>query len=659
MLLVCPPRHCLFLRCVPVLLAIGALCAAAKEPPVVADAITRQLLRRAEFEQVQISPNGKLLAIAQRKTDRTIVTISDRQTLAVIRKLDPRENAEVETLKWLDDERLLVGANYVNGLYGVAFTDPTLFIVRVDGTEAYQLPANFVSTIDGDPDHILVSRCGKWVEDDCILEIHTAELRKRLKQSEFLLAAPDSHSWVLTDKKGKARFAVGRYKDGTSKTWTRAVDDKSWTLINDESKTRLEVWPAGMTADGSFGFVISERSEGTSAVERIDFGTGKRTELLRESASDPLEIMYSLVGNEPIGAVFNATQPQLRFWNEAHPDALALLSLQKAFPGKLTRLINASDDGNLAVVFTSSDRDSGSFYVLDRQAKTAALVAQASPWLQSEQLGSARGISFPARDGLLLHGVLTVPPGSAGKNLPLIVLPHGGPFGIVDRWGFDPEAQILATHGYAVVQVNFRGSGGYGRDFMERGMLQWGKTMQDDVTDATRWAIAQGIADPSRMCIYGGSYGGYAALMGVIREPALYRCAVGYAGVYDLNKLYKWSGARRSEVGQDYLKRYVGTDKAELAAYSPAQHPDKIKVPVLLAHGTQDSIVDILFARAMNKALKKHDQPTELIVYPYMGHGLVLDEQRNDFYARLLTFLQTHTAAVGPTAAAGTPVMKH
>lgn len=632
------------LRCLPILLAVGTLSANAKEPPVLADALTQQLLRRAEFEQVQISPNGKLLAIAQRKTDRTVVTISDRQTLAVIRKLDPRENAEVETLKWLDDERLLVGANYVNGLYGLAFTDPTLFIVRVDGTEAYQLPANFVSTIDGDPDHILVSRCRKWVDDDCILEIHTAELRKRLKQSEFLLAAPDSHSWVLTDRKGKARFAIGSYKDGTSKTWVRSADDQRWTLINDESKTRLEVRPIGVAADGSAGFAISERNEGTNAIERVDFATGTRTELLRDKSSDPLDIMYSVVGREPIGAVFGATNPQLRFWNEAHPDARILLGLQKAFPGKLARLVNASKDGNLAVVYTSSDHDSGSFYVLDRQAKTAALVAQASPWLQPEQLGSAREISFTARDRLLLHGVLTVPPGSTGKNLPLVVLPHGGPFGVVDRWGFDGEAQVLATHGYAVLQVNFRGSAGYGRAFMDRGMRQWGKAMQDDLTDATHWAVSQGIADASRMCIYGGSYGGYAALMGVIREPSLYRCAAGYAGVYDLNKMYKWFGARRTEFGQDYLKRYVGTDKAELAAYSPAQHADKIKVPVLLAHGTQDYIVDILFARAMNKALKKHDQPTELIVYPYMSHGLVLDEQRHDFYARLLAFLQTHTA---------------
>jgi len=643
-------------RCLPVILAIGAFTAAAKESPVEADLITKQLLRRAEFEQVQISPNGKLLAIAQRKTDRTIVTINDRETLAVIRKLDPRENAEVETLEWLDDERLIVGANYINGMYGVAFTDPTLFIVRVDGSEAYQLPANFVSTIDGDPDRILVSRCRKWVDDDCILELHTAELRKRLKQSEFLLAAPDSHSYIRTDRKGKARFAVGYYKDGTTKTWIRSADDKSWTLINDESKTKLEVWPVGVAADGSSGFAISERSEGTDAIERVEFATGKRTELLRETTSDPLDIMYSVVGKEPIGAVFGATKPQLRFWNEAHPDARILLGLQKAFPGKLARLINASKDGNLAVVYTSSDRDPGSFYVLDRQAKTAALVAQASPWLQSEQLGSAREFSFTARDGLLLHGLLTIPPGSSGKNLPLVVLPHGGPFGIVDRWGFDHEAQILATHGFAVVQVNFRGSGGYGRAFMDRGMLQWGKAMQDDVTDATQWAVSQGIADASRMCIYGGSYGGYAAMMGVIREPSLYRCAAGYAGVYDLNKLYKWTGMRRTVVGRDYLSRYVGTDKAELAAYSPAQLPDKIKVPVLLAHGSQDGIVEVLFARDMNKALKKHKQPTELIVYPYMGHGLVLEEQRNDFYARLLVFLQTHTAAAGSGTAVDAPM---
>ncbi len=250
--------------------------------------------------------------------------------------------------------------------------------------------------------------------------------------------------------------------------------------------------------------------------------------------------------------------------------------------------------------------------------------------------------------------MLTLPPKSSGKNLPMVVLPHGGPYEVMDAWGYDPEVQILAQHGYAVLQVNFRGSGGYGRQFSDRGDRQWGRAMQDDVTDATRWAIAQGVADPRRICIYGASYGGYAALMGTIREPGLYRCAVGLSGVFDLGKMYKWGSIRRSDFGQIYLKRVLGEDKAELAANSPAKLADKITVPVLLAHGTRDARVDIKQAQLMKHELNRLRMPVELIEYPATGHTIMIEAHRLDFYARLLAFLGTYIGP-GATTVAATP----
>ena len=228
---------------------------------------------------------------------------------------------------------------------------------------------------------------------------------------------------------------------------------------------------------------------------------------------------------------------------------------------------------------------------------------------------TSSSIELKSRDGRDLHGVLTLPPGSAGKNRP------------------------------GVVQVNFRGSGGYGWAFMELGKRQWGRTMQDDVTDATRWAIAQGIADAKRICIYGASYGGYSAMMGPIREPGLYQCAIGRSGAFDLAKLYKWGSIRRSELGLKYLKYVLGEDPVELAANSPAQHADKIGLPVLLAHGTLDARVDIKHAKLMARELAKRKQSVELIEYSSTGHSVVLDRHRLDLYTRLLAFLDQHLGA--------------
>ncbi len=199
--------------------------------------------------------------------------------------------------------------------------------------------------------------------------------------------------------------------------------------------------------------------------------------------------------------------------------------------------------------------------------------------MDPELSGSQQGFQFAARDGVKIHGLLTLPPKSAGQKLPTVVLVHGGPYQTADYWGFDTEAQILARHGYAVLQVNFRGSAGYGHEFAQRGVRQWGRAMQDDITDATKWAIAQGIADSERICIDGASYGGYSALMGVIREPDLYQCAIGRSGVFDLAKLYNWGDTHRSDYGKEYLKIVIGEDQADLAARSPAKLANQVDDP--------------------------------------------------------------------------------
>jgi len=630
-------------------LLMSASLAKAKEAEVVADAGTQMLLRRAEFEQIEISPNGSLLAIARRMPGGTVVEVQRRADMQVITSIDPGKDGEVDTLQWLDNDRLLIGANRADGLIGVPMVDPALYIVRADGKDTFKLPANFVATIDGDADHLLVSNCGHSDKSGCLLEIRRAEIAKLRRIGELVIAAPDVHTNLLTDRKGNVRFAMGWEDDGTGKTYVHNEGKEGWTLINDSAKTGLDVVPLSVAPDSKTGFLISEREHGTDAIESYDFATGKRTEVFRDANSDPLHIVRSVDGREPIGAIFNPTQPQLHFWNAQSPDALLIGELQKAFPGKISYVVSATSDGMMLVIFTAGDRDPGTFYLLDRRTSKASLLAHAKPWLNADNLGKQQAFELKARDGKLLHGVLTLPPRADGRNLPMIVLPHGGPYGVLDSFGYDAEAQILATHGYAVLQVNFRGSGGYGREFLMSGMMQWGRAMQDDVTDATHWAIAQGIADGHRVCIYGASYGGYAAMMGAVREPGLYRCAAGLSGVFDLAKMYKWGSIRRSDLGMEYLKHAIGQDKVELAARSPVQQADKITVPVLLAHGKWDGRVDIIHARALKRALSKAGHPAELIEYEYEGHGLAQEPHQRDFYARLLEFVGKY---IGPTAAA-------
>lgn len=224
------------------------------------------------------------------------------------------------------------------------------------------------------------------------------------------------------------------------------------------------------------------------------------------------------------------------------------------------------------------------------------------------------------------------------KHLPMVVMPHGGPFEIFDSWQFDDDAQLLAQAGYAVLQINFRGSGNYGRHFQHAGARQWGGTMQDDVTDATRWAIAQGYADARKICIVGASYGAYAALMGAAKESGLYACAAGYVGVYDLPMMFTSGDIQKRGSGENYLKQWLG-DPATLAARSPVNLARQIKVPVFLAAGGEDERAPIQHSKRMEAALRQAGTPVETLYFDTEGHGFYTEPHRRAFYAQLLAFL--------------------
>ncbi|RZK98577.1 MAG: S9 family peptidase, partial [Rubrivivax sp.] len=277
------------------------------------------------------------------------------------------------------------------------------------------------------------------------------------------------------------------------------------------------------------------------------------------------------------------------------------------------------------------------FYLFDTETKKAGYLLSRRGWVDPEKMARVKPVEFKARDGLAMRGYLTLPPGKGERNLPLVINPHGGPFGIYDTWSHDTDPQILAAAGYAVLQVNYRGSGNYGRSFNQSGAQQWGLAMQDDLTDATRWAIAQGIADPGRICIYGGSYGAYAALMGVAKEPDLYRCAVGYVGVYDLVKLSAQE-SRESKRLNTWTSEWMGSGE-KLAPVSPNRLANQIKVPVFLAAGGEDETAPIDQSQGMEAALKKAGVPVETLYYKTEGHGFYDVEHRTEYYRRLLAFL--------------------
>lgn len=395
-----------------------------------------------------------------------------------------------------------------------------------------------------------------------------------------------------------------------------------------------------MAADGVTAYVQVTKDEGPDAIEAWDMRTLARTPLLQDPVVDPDAIIYDVDGRTPVGARYMDDGIRLRFFDEASPMARRYRMLERALPGVGVEITSATADGRLALVRTWSDRDAGQYLLFDTDARTAKGVFARLAWFAPDKLASTRKIQLEARDGLALHGYLTRPQGAGDAPLPMVVMPHGGPFGIHDAWGFDLDTQLLAAAGYAVMRLNYRGSGNYGRSYQSMGAQEWGGTMQDDLTDATRWAIAQGLADPGRICIAGASYGGYAALMGVAKEPDLYRCAVGYVGVYDLPALHA-DRARSAGWLRHWANDWMG-ERNTLAARSPVNMADRIKVPVLLAAGGADHIAPMVHSRRMQRALEAADVPVQTLYVDSEGHGFRKQEHRRRYYAQLLGFLAQH-----------------
>ncbi|MBK6025524.1 dipeptidyl aminopeptidase/acylaminoacyl peptidase [Brevundimonas nasdae] len=322
-------------------------------------------------------------------------------------------------------------------------------------------------------------------------------------------------------------------------------------------------------------------------------------------------------------------------------------SIERAFAGKRPKLVSWNDDMDQVIIFTDVG-ESGLYQIVDFQRGKADILAEAYPAIPDDQVGAIRVIEYEAADGLAIPGYLTLPPGvTEPKGLPLVVLPHGGP-AAQDTIGFDWWSQALASRGYAVLQPNFRGSTGYGLDFMEAGYGEWGRKMQTDLSDGVRWLAAQGVIDPSRVCIVGASYGGYAAMAGVTIDKGVYRCAVAVAGLSDLRRFVNWSARQESRADSQtirYWNRFMGVDKLNdrgLDALSPAHLAAGVDSPLLLIHGRDDTVVPIEQSRVMADAMRRAGKPTELIELSGEDHWLSRAETRQKMLAETVRFLEVN-----------------
>jgi len=603
---------------------------ASANPPTLED-----IIKPAQHDLVNISPGGDYIAATVRKDGKMIVAIINRLTMKPERILDPEDKGAIERISWVSDKRVFVRNSRVTTGVEQAYLEPYIMAVNVDGSHKRVLYASVVDTLLDDDDHVLVERCSVNKIDGCWTYVEKTDAESA-RPGKRVVEGPMINASYMSDNLGAVRFAYAWDDKGIQRVST--LHEGKWTSINDESTSGVEASPLGTSRDGSRGYLLSEQRQGPSVIEEVVFATGERKVVMSDAVLDPTFVVWSADGAQPIGAAYGLGVPRARFWNPEDPDAKLLKQLEAAFPDDAVAFGSGSRDGQYVIVNVWGDRDPGTYYLMDRATKKTSLLLRMKPWLNPETLAPAQPIAFKSRDGLEITGYLTLPLNSTGKP-PLVVLPHGGPFFLRDEWSYDEEVQMLAAHGYAVLRVNFRGSSGFGRQFVLSGFKQWGRKMQDDVTDATRWVIGQDKIDSQRICIWGSSYGGYAALMGAIAAPDLYKCAIATAGLTDLNLHWKWGDTHRSKWGRSYLNEAMGKDQKELYELSPVKHAAEIKADLMLVHGVRDPRVSYEHAKAMRIALDAIGKPYEGYFPADETHGIYGDENREEYYTRVLEFL--------------------
>lgn len=613
-----------------------------------------------QFSNVKLSLDGKYIAATVPQGDRSLLVIMQRSPHQLTASYRLPKGTHIADFWWVNEERVLIALAESFGSRDYPQATGELAAINIDGSRQELLVgwrvqeqktgtriktkqeglvrAHPVHLLPEDRKHILISTSAFTAEPYTRVERMDVYSGRRTT----VASVPVPRASFTTDNEGQVRFALGATSDNHSKLYYRSGNKAEWELINDEVQTKHFRAPLGFSPDNRIAYMRVSHAKGPDSIVAYDVQTREEKEIARHAIVDPGTIRRADFGT-PIGVRFHHGKATSVFFDPSSESARLMKMVEEAMPGHDVDLISTTSDNALKLLLATSDTDPGSYYLLDSTTRAMEYLMARKEKIDPEQMATRRSITFKARDDLALHGYLTLPRESSEKNLPMVLLPHGGPFGIHDDWTFDTDAQLLANAGYAVLQVNFRGSGNYGRAFRDAGSRQWGRTMQDDLTDATHWAIREGIADPKRICIYGASYGGYASLMGVAKEPELYRCAVGYVGVYDLPRMLR-EDRKAGAPTRTWLYDWIGDNDAELAGTSPNRLAERIKVPVFLAAGGEDLVAPIEHSRLMEQALRKHDVPVETLYYRNEGHGFHDAANREEYYSRLLKFLDKHLA---------------
>ncbi|MFZ6734378.1 alpha/beta fold hydrolase [Undibacterium sp. Ji42W] len=638
---------------------------AASEPIPIAS-----FFKEPQFRDARLSPDGKNIAMIMKGAN-------DRMVLAVLEvgQLRPEiianyEDKDLNSFHWINNERLVYDLTDLQYKEAQRFFGHGLYAVNKDRSKRIRLVTHQFTGVRTKVEghelpwytHYLDIAHGSSSPDIYVTQAVEAgsniydlyRLNTITGNTELIPRPGKVNSWLI-DKAGVARIAVTteedksviNYKDPKTNAW-RKLATSSWT--SDDRITPMFFSPEGDL------YVRANNGNDLSSLYRFDL---EKNQLEAEPVISLKGYDFSgqLIYNGPqkkvLGLRYEMRRPATVWFDESMAEKQK--QIDALLPDTHNSLHFPSDlKTNIALVYSHSDIAPGTWQLFDFSSKKLVRLGVSKPDIKPEQMAEKQMLNYTARDGLQIPVNLTLPQNSKGKNLPAVVLVHGGPYLRGNHWNWNPQAQFLASRGYAVIEPDYRGSTGYGAKHFRAGIKQWGLTMQDDVADAAKWAVAQGYVDPKRICIAGASYGGYATLMGLIKDPDIFRCGIEWVGVTDINLLYDIHWSDFSDEWKWYgMPVLIGDqvkDAAQLKATSPLQNIDKLTRPLLMAYGKRDHRVPIDHGTKFYKAIKEKNANVEWVEYAEEGHGFFLLKNNIDFWGRVEKFLEQNIGKGQPLA---------
>ncbi|WP_404537961.1 alpha/beta hydrolase family protein [Dyella agri] len=636
--------------------ALVAACLLSPVAAAAADLIpVEDFARHASVSMPRLSPDGKHIAVRMDDGDNHALVIFDvaDMTRPVSMLRMPRYEVPVN-VTWVSSTRLVVEKGKMFGSIDAPQATGEVIATDVDGKHmdylfGYQSGSNSRGatrqaddgwgSVEGLPEktngHFYLG-AHPWDEGNSS-RLYDVDSMKNVRHLIGDIGVGQLSFLVGPD--GKPEFAYGTDVNFEYVVYQSIAN--RWAQLN-RAQTGKYFAPFATAPDGQHVYAMHSTSGGPTEliVQRLD-GSDRKV-LAKDDFGSVHNVQWTAPPLQPFAIITATGTPRPIYVDPNLPAAKLYAAISQKFPGEFVDFINFSEDGHELLFTVSSDRDPGTWYLIDTEHYKVIKLFTAAPWIDPSKMAERVPMRFKASDGVELEAILTVPNGVPMSNLPMVLLPHGGPHDVNDDWFFDEDAQFLASRGYLVLQVNYRGSGSRGVNFVQAGYLKWGTRIQQDLIDGVKWAEQQQYADPDRVCVYGGSFGGYSALMSAIRAPKLFKCAIGYAGVYDLAMMRSKGSIGSDTFGKNYLTAVIGKDDAALAANSPAKLAEQIDVPVLLIHGEADQRVPFAQAKAMRAALDAAHKPYEWMSKSGEGHGFYTEANNVERLNLMQDFLAKH-----------------